>query len=376
MSGMRGSGMRMRRMGNRWNLFVMGAAVLLAGGLTSVEASAATAKPISSMRYVALGDSVPYGHGLSNPYTTAQIGLPQSAISQGPSAQAWPSLVQASLKLTMNVRPTNCALSGDQLSISGAKASSKDTSKTPSSPTAINYQCPGNRNVQNDEIAADNLVTRPAALVTIQAGADDIDFAGCIEGALSHGSLDSECVSSDGTITPSVKQDLSNVTNALTTEIESVSPLAKRVAVLDYYDPIPNATDFSKSSIVAPGTQMNPLCFLIGMNKSSISDQSDVVVNALNSAIDRAVLNAQGAGDKNVAYVDISKVAVGHEMCTADPAIFSGEPMPLSELTKDLFTIALSGSQNDIERHLWRAAHPNQLGQQDIAKKVIAELAT
>ena len=376
MSGMRGLGVRMHRMRNRWNLFVLCSAVLLAGGLTAVEASAATPKPPPSMRYVALGDSVPYGHGLNNPYTTAQIGLPQSAVSQGPSSQAWPSLVRASLGLTMNVRPTNCTLSGDQLAISGAKASTKDTSKIPSSPTALNYQCPGNRNVQNDEIAADNLATKPAALVTIQAGADDIDFAGCIEGALTHGSLDSECVSSNGAPTPSVEQDLSNVTGALTTEIESVSPHAKRVAVVNYYDPIPTSTDFSKSSILAPGTQMNPLCFLVGLNKSSISGQSDVVVNALNTAIDRAVLNAQGAGDKNVTYVDISKAVVGHEMCTADPAIFSGEPMPLAELTRDLFTIALNGSQNDIERHLWRAAHPNQIGQQDIAKKVLVDLAT
>ena len=81
------------------------------------------------------------------------------------------------------------------------------------------------------------------------------------------------------------------------------------------------------------------------------------------------MLNAQAAGDKNVTYVDISKAEVGHEMCTADPAIFSGEPMPISELTSDLFTIALSGSRNDIERHLWDAAHPNQLGQQESPRR-------
>lgn len=366
----------MRRMTNRWSLLVLSSVVLLAGGLLAVEASGATSTPRPpSTRYVALGDSVPYGHGLDNPYTSAQIGLPQSAVSQGPSLQAWPTLVQDALRLTTNVRTTNCTLTGDQLSISGAKASSKDTSKTPASPTAVNYQCPGNRNVQNDEISADNLSTKPAALVTIQAGADDIDFAGCIEGALTHGSLHSECVTSDNAPTPSVEQDLSNVTSALTAEIESVSPYAKRVGVLNYYDPIPSSTDFSRSSIVAPGKEVNPLCFLIGMNKSSLSGQGEVIVDALNTAIGQAVLNARAAGDKNVTYIDISKVEVGHEMCTADPAIFSGEPMRISELTSDLFTIALNGSQNDIERHLWRAAHPNQFGQQAIAKKVIADLS-
>jgi hypothetical protein len=365
----------MRRIGKRWILFVLFSAVLLGGGLLAVELSRTPSLPPPSItRYVALGDSVPYGHGLNNPYVTAQIGLPKSAVSQGPSLQAWPSLVQTSLKLSMSVRPTNCALTGDQLSISGAQASVKDASTSPASPTDLNYQCPGIRNVQTTEMAADNLATKPAALVTIQAGADDINFGGCIEGALSHSVLHSECVTSDNTPTPSVQHDLSNVTRALTAEIESVSSRTKRVAVLNYYDPIPNPTDFVNSSIEESGHQVNPLCLLIGTNKDSLSDQGEIILDALNGAIREAVMNAQAAGSKNVTYVDISKVAVGHEMCTADPAIFSGEPMPISELTSDLFTIALSGSQNDIRRHLWRAAHPNQLGQQDIAKAVEAAL--
>jgi hypothetical protein len=365
----------MRRIGKRRILFVLLSAVLLSGGLLAIAVSRRTSPPPSPLtRYVALGDSVPYGHGLNNPYTTAQIGLPKSAVSQGPSLQAWPSLVQTSLKLSMSVRPTNCALTGDQLSISGAQASIKDASTSPPSTSDLNYQCPGIRNVQTSEISADNLATNPAALVTIQAGADDIDFGGCIEGALSHSVLHSECVSSDNTPTPSVQHELSNVTKALTAEIESVSSHTKRVAVLDYYDPIPSPTDFAKSSIEEPGRRVNPLCLLIGMDKGSLSDQGKIIVDALNRAIHQAVVNAQTAGNKNVTFVDISSAAVGREMCTANPAIFSGEPMPISELTSDLFTIALSGSQNDIRRHLWRAAHPNQLGQQDIAQVVEAAL--
>src|SRR6202042_3901151 len=73
-------------------------------------------------RAVALGDSVPYGHGLANPYLTPQIGLPPGALSQGPSTGAYPTLVARHLGLTMNVRPTNCRLTGDQLAISGAVA--------------------------------------------------------------------------------------------------------------------------------------------------------------------------------------------------------------------------------------------------------------
>src|SRR5580692_6987020 len=63
--------------------------------------------PVVSTRAVALGDSVPYGHGLANPYPSPQIGLPAGAVSQGPSRLAYPSLVARDLALTMTVRPTN-----------------------------------------------------------------------------------------------------------------------------------------------------------------------------------------------------------------------------------------------------------------------------
>ena len=136
-------------------------------GSRSVADNIPIAIPASVTRYVALGDSVPYGHGLNNPYITAQIGLPKSAVSQGPSLQAWPSLVQKSLKLSMSVRPTNCRLTGDQLSISGAQASARDASTSPAPRTEINYQCPGIRNVQTTEIPGQPR-TKPAALVTIR----------------------------------------------------------------------------------------------------------------------------------------------------------------------------------------------------------------
>ena len=42
-------------------------------------------RPEVSTRAVALGDSVPYGHGLAQPLPTPQVGLPARAVSQGPS---------------------------------------------------------------------------------------------------------------------------------------------------------------------------------------------------------------------------------------------------------------------------------------------------
>src|ERR1700722_8415327 len=109
----------------RSRLFQVVAAVvvlaLVAGSIVLVTRSAGPpavppTPPPPSTRVVALGDSVPYGHGLANPYRPPQIGLPPGAVSQGPSLQAYPSLVTADLGLTMSVRATNCQLTGDQLS--------------------------------------------------------------------------------------------------------------------------------------------------------------------------------------------------------------------------------------------------------------------
>ena len=113
---------------------------LVAGGVVLATRSSPPAptrapSPAPSIRAVALGDSVPYGHGLANPYLTPQIGLPPGALSQGPSTEAYPTLVARHLGLTMTVRPTNCRLTGDQLAISGAVADGNDN-------TSQDGQCP------------------------------------------------------------------------------------------------------------------------------------------------------------------------------------------------------------------------------------------
>ena len=75
---------------------------LVAGGVVLATRSSPPAptpapSPTLSTRAVALGDSVPYGHGLANPYLTPQIGLPPHALSQGPSTEAYPTLVARDL---------------------------------------------------------------------------------------------------------------------------------------------------------------------------------------------------------------------------------------------------------------------------------------
>jgi hypothetical protein len=66
-------------------LSLVAVGVLLA---TANNAPTPAPSPSVSTRAVALGDSVPYGHGLANPYVRPQVGLPADAVSQGPS---WPA---------------------------------------------------------------------------------------------------------------------------------------------------------------------------------------------------------------------------------------------------------------------------------------------
>ena len=163
-----------RRSRRAW---VLAAALVLAlvagaGGaiLATRTPTPAPPSPTTSTRAVALGDSVPYGHGLHNPYLTPQVGLPAGWVSQGPSVLAYPSRVAAALGLTMSVRATNCDLTGDQLAVSGAVADSADN-------TSPDGQCPhppGPARNLSDEITAADLAQHPARLVLLQDGADDI----------------------------------------------------------------------------------------------------------------------------------------------------------------------------------------------------------
>src|ERR1022692_2921428 len=165
----------------------------LARARQAISASDATAGAGQSgklLRYVALGDSVPYGHGLANPDKNTESGLPPD---QGPSPFAWPSLVQKALHglAPVTLRPTSCTLTGshgqhyDQLAISGAPTQ-------PNQWTGPDNNChypkgvkvPLRKAVVPNEIDAADLAADPPALVTIQAGADTIDFSGCLEALL------------------------------------------------------------------------------------------------------------------------------------------------------------------------------------------------
>ena len=374
---------------------------LVAGSIVLVTRSAGppapSPAPVLSTRAVALGDSVPYGHGLANPYPTPQIGLPVDAVSQGPSTRAYPTMVAADLGLTMTVRTTNCHLTGDQLSISGAVADGIDN-------TTRDGQCPvppqQARNL-SDELAAADLVRHPARLVLLQDGADDIDFSACLEYQLARVlgvgiGLGNSCVA-NGSVTPILATELARVRASLARAIEAMSPHSSTIAVLDYYQPIPEPSQIAPDTATG-SLHTNLVCSGLKPNAASTYAAAQVVLDALNKAVAGAVEDARAHRVTNVTLVDVARAFNGHGICTADPWVFSGEPVPDATLAADadhiLAAKACSGTdvlhgaavcaslnasarvaERDLQDYVWRAAHPTAAGQRVLAVAVERQLS-
>ena len=383
-----------RRSRAAWAAGAVAAAALVAGGVVlATQASPPPApSPLTSTRAVALGDSVPYGHGLANPYRTPQDGLPATAVSQAPSAGAYPSLVAERLGLSMQIRPDNCNLAGDQLAISGAVADAADD-------TARDTQCPvPPRQARNlaDELAAAQLALHPARLVLLQIGADDIDFGACLTAELARVAgvgigLGTPCVSG-GTITSAVADALARVRTSLAGAIEAMSPDAGRIAVLDYYQPIPSPNLIADDSPLS-GLGTNLVCAGLKANAAGTYADAQMVLAALNDAIAGAVHDARARHVTNVDLLDISSAFAGHGLCTADPWVFSAEPVADATLAADAQVIVAAKACRDVSlpgcsallaraasaeqglrASVWRAAHPTAQGQRVIAQAVERDL--
>jgi hypothetical protein len=350
----------------------------------------------NSTRAVALGDSVPYGHGLANPYLIPQVGLPPRALSQGPSPQAYPTAVAKALGLTMAVRPTNCDLTGDQLAISGAVADPADNA-------ARDGQClrpPQQARNLGDEIAAAHLSEHPARLVLLQDGADDIHFSACLEYQLARVAnvnigLGSACTA-NGNVTPQLAVELTRVRSSLAQAIEQVAPHTRTIAVLDYYQPIPSPNEIADDTGLSQ-LHTNLVCAGLKSNAASTDAAAQLVLAALNQAIAAAVSDARAHHVTNVTLVDIAHATDGHGVCTADPWAYSGEAVPDATLAADTEHIlaakactgtdvlhgpsvcaslatAANAAESNLQGYVWRAAHPNAAGQRAIAAKVVAQL--
>jgi len=381
-----------------WAVTAVVVVALVAGGVVLATRSSQppAPSPTRSTRAVALGDSVPYGHGLHNPYLTPEVGLPAAWVSQGPSTSAYPTEVARALGLTMTVRDTSCKLTGDQLAISGAVADAADN-------TARDGQCPvAPRQARNlgDEVAAADLGRHPARLVLLQDGADDIDFAHCLEyelvRALGTGiGIGTDCVA-NGAVTPPVAAELSDVRTSLAGAIESMAPHAATIAVLDYYQPIPSPSQIADDTATSH-LHTNLVCTGLKIDAAGTDAAAQVVLAALNRAIVGAVDDARAHHVTNVTLVDVSTVLDGHGMCTAHPWVFSGEPVPDTTLAADVervlaahacdatdkvdgaipcssLTAQAKQAEDNLEGDVWRAAHPTAAGQRAIAAAVERQL--
>jgi hypothetical protein len=164
---------------------------------------------------------------------------------------------------------------------------------------------------------------------------------------------------------------LANVRDALRSVVERVAPDAQQVVVLSYYQVVPPPSQFAKSSISPKSGEVDPVCWGLSNNKKGAYKDAQVIQSALNQAISGAVTDAEKDGATNVRLVDLTHLEDDHGICTASPALFSGELMNKRTLASDI--VSLNGQ--DIENHAWRTGHPNSSGQQDIARAVESALS-
>jgi hypothetical protein len=292
-------------------------------------------------RYVAIGDSVPYGHGLANPGGTGQDGLPPD---QGPSRYAYPSLVAQSLSLGLTVRPTACDLRGDQLAISGAVSN-------PDNLPPEDIPCP--KTVNPDELSVAQLRARPPALVTIHVGADDIEFGACLAWELgvpawtpfvnsrncAEGSLGSR------RLTSPVVSELVSLQSWLESTVRVVQDEAPgaQILLINYYQIVPPPS----TPLVAFSDDSSVVCSAMRGLTSFGRQQARDDALLLQRELNKVIRNVQ-SNHPDVALVDIAPLFDGKEMCT----------LPSNHPETRLF----SGK--------WKAGHPTAKGQEEIARVV------
>jgi hypothetical protein len=296
-------------------------------------------RPQVVRRYVALGDSVPYGYGLANPGTGPHSGL---GADQPPSSEAYPSVLAKSLGLTISIRKDGCTIGGDQLAVSGA----------PSVVANINgpdVECHSSRPHKTvDPTELGHLGTAAATLVTVQVGADDIDFGGCLMHEINidvpysiYGQTPRKCTSGTG-LTGAESNRLKTMRIALgqiLTSVRKQQPKAT-IVVLNYYQPIPSPSEFvniDRSEICArlavPG-------LLDGVYAHAV-----IVQDALNQAI---ATEMELHSHDHLVNLALGSVFAGHAMCTRKPYLFTGGP----------------------KVGLWRFGYPNAAGQVAIADAI------
>ena len=130
---------------------------------------------------------------------------------------------------------------------------------------------------------------------------------------------------------------------SLARAIETVAPHAATIAVLDYYQPIPEPSQIAEGTATS-GLHTNLVCSGLKPNAASTYAAAQVVLAALNEAVAGAVADARAHHVTNVTLVDVSHAFDGHGICTARP----------------LGLLGRAGARHDAGRR--RGAHPGRQG--------------
>ena len=253
-------------------------------------------------------------------------------------------------------RQDGCDLTGsngayfDELAVSGAPSiDNKWTGSDSDCRYPHGVKVPLHKAVFPDEVSAADLQNAPPGLVTIQAGADDIDFAGCLEALLGVPTFSftgaENCVDQTRKgykVTSKVQAELASLAQGLSDTIQYIKTSAPsaQIVLVGYYQIIPAANaDLKGTTVVCRDLRFSS-------KNSAMADFNPFPGRfpASSSSTTRSVLwrvNMSG-----VAYFDISSLFQGHELCTPNTWLFSGA---------------------------WDAAHPNATGQQQIGQAVIAD---
>ena len=269
---------------------------------------------------------------------------------------------------------TNCHLSGDQLSISGAVADGADN-------TSRAGQClrraSAGLGTSADQMAAADLVRhlRPASF-SWQDGADDIDFSALPRvpagprffGAgigLGH------CLRRPtGPSRRSVAADLANVRTSLAHAIETLAPHASTIAVLDYYQPIP------EPSQIAGGTARSRLHTNLVCSASAPTPPAPSRRPRSSCPRSTTPLPAPSATRWPTTCVNVYpgrrlRALDGHGMCTAAALGVSGEAVPDMTLAADAEHIvaakACSGHGRPARRDARAGPGPHRRGRRSAA---------
>jgi lysophospholipase L1-like esterase len=275
----------------------------------------------------------------------------------GPSPLAYPSLVANDLGLTLNLRPTGCSLGGDNLAVSGAPSvvnqwTGKENDCHKKGPV------PAHNAVSPNELNAANLTADPPSLVTIQVGADDIDFGGCLAGLLGIpqwvpkvGAVQCvQTVNDQYQVTPRLGTELSSLAKGLTSIVNQVHDQAPeaRIALIDYYQIMPQANE------ALVGTtricRILRLASKVENERASLIAQAEFIQDELNSTIESVA-----DSESYVQFINIGGLFTGHELCAANPS-------------------APGKSQSWLFDDTWDMAHPNAIGQRQIADAVEGDL--